>query len=166
MEAVTTNDLDISTFWIRHNNEVFNDVIFNERIYMIAIEQVNDQIYWIGDREIDGNEITPSYMCLIVDDNNDEHGNIVIYGRDSRAYFGEWGTQKQYITFDYTNYIKRKIAACRIQATWRKYRRIAAAKVIQICFRQWKFNMEYRWNPHTFFGIVNMLLDYNRTLRE
>jgi hypothetical protein len=86
-------------------------------------------------------------------------------GRNHSGKMGEWGCYTNYITFDYTNYMRKTTAALRIQANWQKYRKNKAAKTIQNAWLRWVDRKNTNWNPYTFVGIVDMMVNYIRTVQ-
>jgi hypothetical protein len=74
----------------------------------------------------------------------------------------EWGMYNSDLILDYTKYCRENVAAHRIQSQWRLYRQRKAVKKIENAFLTWKHRKNNDWNPRTFMGVINMMLDYLR----
>lgn len=77
----------------------------------------------------------------------------------------EYGCYTEFITLDYTKHMRRKMACIVIQRTWRKHRQRKAIAVIENAFLNWKTKKNERWNPHTFVGMVDLMLIYIRDIK-
>lgn len=135
------------------NRQVITTPIINTHLYVIACDQ-----------DPDCHDGTLGIVTHIYPD--DPSAFLFIGKNVVDNELGEWGCYTEYISLDYTEHIRKVIAASRIQNTWRRHRRDLAAKSIQRAWRNWIYKRDILWNPYTFVGLVNMVMMYNRTVTE
>lgn len=91
---------------------------------------------------------------------------VIMYGKpwnDPEQWtLKDWGCYNTDIIMNYTQYSRKNIAAHRIQAQWRLYRRRKAVKTIEKMFLAWKHKKTHAWNPYTFEGLANLVLEFVR----
>ena len=79
---------------------------------------------------------------------------------ENNKVWGGWGGYSCDILMDYTEYLRKRNAARKIQSQWRLYKRkCAAVKRIEKAFLSWKARKVY-WSPYTFAGIADLFVEY------
>ena len=76
-----------------------------------------------------------------------------------------YGLYFRNVILDYSDYIKVKLAINKIVNVWIKYKRIKSAKKIQLAYKNWIYKKNYLWNPYTFIGMANLVIETNRLLK-
>lgn len=83
-------------------------------------------------------------------------------GLDETLHLQNMICRPAHIVYDYTAMMEREMSARKIQTQWLLYRKRKAAKVIKTAFLEWKDRKATVWNPNTFIGIVDMMVNFIR----
>lgn len=145
--------MDMNGVFTCQYREHFTNHIDKERIYVVAVSQLPD--------ELQGHLMM---NIVVIDDHLDDGTSLMwAYGRDAnnRSY-DYWGIYSDNILMDFTEYSRRNIAAYKIQSQWALYRQRKAVKCIERSYLSWKERRNNDWNPNTFMGIIDMYLNFIR----
>ena len=148
------------------------------QVFMAAYRETNPilrigDLYALNDEQLQND--TKSRLAILDDiyDTTMYDGSIpigvIMYGKPwtnpNEWTLKDWGCYTTDIIMNYTEYSRKNIAAHRIQSQWRLYRQRKAVKKIELAFLAWKHKKNFSWNPHTFEGLVYLLIDFLRIQR-